>query len=201
MLSYTQIPTPRERDCEIVSIITQHEKSLAVQQSLNRVRLKLQAIFLSCLASYSGTHISKENLFPQSDKTNMSSYRFPRQCPTSKNWALWRNFWYKVYPRLQLPLPLGKWTSLSHRLWRWVLDTDKDILFRQSTTKVEYYTRVTIRTTRAGGAFSKVGETNCIPLGGVPVDAQPISPNHSDGATISPGGWTFWHSHTSAHHI
>jgi len=56
ILSYTSIPTPRERDCEIVSIITQHEKSMAVQQSLNRVRLKLQAIFLSCIASYSGTH-------------------------------------------------------------------------------------------------------------------------------------------------
>jgi hypothetical protein len=37
----------------------------------------------------------------------------------------------------------GKWISPPHRLGRWVLDTDKDILIRQSMTKVEYYTRVT----------------------------------------------------------
>jgi hypothetical protein len=161
ILSYTSIPTPREQDCEIVLIITQHEKSMTIQQSLNRVRLKLQAIFLSCIASYSGTHISKENLYPQVEETNMSTFKFPRQHPTSKDWAQWRNFWYKVYPGLQLPLPLGKWISPSHRLWRWVLDTDKDILFRQSMTKVKYYTRVTIGTTRSGGAFSKVRETDC----------------------------------------
>jgi hypothetical protein len=108
ILSYNTIPMPRERDCEIVSLITHYEKSTSAQRSLNRVRLHLQAIFLSCITSYSGTHISKENLSPQVEETNMSNYRFPRQCPTSKNWAQWRNFWYKVYPSLRLPLPLGK---------------------------------------------------------------------------------------------
>jgi hypothetical protein len=87
ILSYIPIPMPRERDHEIVAIITQHEKSPAAQLSLNRVRLHLQAIFLSCIASYSGTHISNENLLPQVEETNMSTYRFPRQCPTSKDWV------------------------------------------------------------------------------------------------------------------
>ena len=192
ILSYNNIPAPRERDCEIVSLITQYEKSAPIQRALNRVRLKLQAIFLSCIVSYSGTQISNENLFPQMEESNMvSTYRFPRQQPTTKDWVHWRNFWYKVYPNLQLPLPLGKWISPSHRVWRWVLDPDKDILFRQSLSNVEYYTRVTISTTRAGGAFSKVGETDCMPRGGIPVDAQPISPNNYDGVTIRQGGWTF----------
>ena len=129
ILSYTTMPMPRDRDCEIVSIITQHEKSLAVQQSLNRVRLKLQAIFLSCIVSYSGTQISNKNLFPQTEETNMSTYKFSRQHPTSKDWVQWRNFWYKVYPGLQLPLPLGKWISPSHRLWRWYSTPTKTFYF------------------------------------------------------------------------
>ena len=51
ILSYNNIPAPRERDCEIVSLIAQYEKSAPIQRALNRVRLKLQAIFLSCIVS------------------------------------------------------------------------------------------------------------------------------------------------------
>ena len=161
VLSYNKIPLPRERDCEIVKIILLHEKSAEIQLSLNRVRMKLQAIFLSCITTFGGNQISNENLYPQEDESPTSTYQFPKQAPTPTDWIRWRKFWHKVYPNnLLLPLPLGKWKMPSHKLWKWVLDTKRDTLYRQTRTQVEYYTRVTYSSTRSGGAFAKVGQVD-----------------------------------------
>ena len=192
VLSYNKIPLPRERDCEIVKIIILHEKSAEIQLSLNRVRMKLQAIFLSCITTFGGNQISNENLYPQEDESPTSTYQFPKQAPTPTDWIRWRKFWHKVYPNnLLLPLPLGKWKMPSHKLWKWVLDTKRDILYRQTRTQVEYYTRVTYSSTRSGGAFAKVGQVDYMPYKGTPVDVQSTSPGNSVGVTVRSGGWSF----------
>ena len=192
ILSYDKLPMPRERDCEIVNMIVQHEKSLEIQLSLNRVRMKLQVMFLSCITTFRGNQISNEHLYPQDEDNLMSTYRFPKQVPTSRDWVRWRNFWHKIYPtNLLLPIPLGKWKVPSHRLWKWVLDTKRDILYCQTMTRVEYYTRVSYSTTRSGGSFARVGRVDYLPYDGTPVDAQPTALCNFDGVTVRSGGEPF----------
>jgi hypothetical protein len=58
VLSYNTTPMPRERDYKIVNMIISHEKSLDTQLSLNRVRMKLKAMFLSCIATPNKQRIS-----------------------------------------------------------------------------------------------------------------------------------------------
>ena len=69
VLSYNTIPMPRERDCKIVKIIILHEKSVEIQLSLNQVRMKLQAMFLSCITTFGGNQISEEHLYHKKKTT------------------------------------------------------------------------------------------------------------------------------------
>lgn len=192
LLTYKEILLPQERDREIVQIILQHKKSIEVCLSLNRVRMKLHTIFLSCITSYCGTHICQEFLGPPTDDSQTSTYKFPRQYPTPIDWTRWRNFWYKVYPpNLYLPLPLGKWVAHSHKIWKWILDPVRDTLYCQTLSNVDYYTRISYSTTRAGGTFVRVGPTQGLPLGGIPVNATPVVPGNLNGVKVQTGGWKF----------
>ena len=191
-LKYNHIPLPRERDMEIVELISQYETSKKIKLSLNRCRIKHQALFLSCLATYDGTRINQAYLQPPQREEQLSGYRFSKEQPTANDWSTWNLFWQKVYPtRLQLPLPLGKWKNPSHRLWQWVIDPRGEKLYRQTLSRVEYYTKVVYSATRAGGTFSKVGLADSLPCKGKPVDATFIHPNCSDGVKIQSRGGTF----------
>jgi len=154
--------------------------------------MKLQAMFLSCITTFSCNQISKEYLYPQEEDNQMSTYRFSKQAPTPRDWVRWRNFWHKIYPtNFLLPLPLGKWKFPSHRVWKWVLDTKRDILYCQTMTQVDYYTRVSYSTTRSVGSFSKVGRVDYLPYEGIPVDVQPTTACNLDRVSVRSGGGPF----------
>ena len=191
-LKYATIPLPRERDCELVELILRHEPSTTNWQALNRCRMSLQVIFLSCITSYSGTHISSASLSPPREGERTSSYRFPKQQPTSDDWAKWRTFWHTVYPsQLQLPIPLGKWKAPTHKIWPWVFDSHRDTLYRQSLHNIELYVRVSYSSTRSGGTFAKVGAAEALPRSCEPVDVQVDNAMSNSGVAIRPGRWVF----------
>ena len=147
-----------------MELILRHEPSVKNQQALNRCQMNLQAIFLSCITLYSGTHIFGVSLSPPREGKRTSSYRFSKQSPTSDDWAKWQNFWHTVYPsQLQLPIPLGKWKAPTHKIWPWVFDSHRDTLYRQSLHNIEFYATVTYSSTRSGGTFARVGRAEALP--------------------------------------
>jgi hypothetical protein len=154
--------------------------------------MSLQAVFLSCIASYSRTHISATSLLPPQEGGRTSSYRFAKQIPISADWSRWKYFWHKVYPsQLQLPLPLGKWRASTHKIWQWVFDKNRDTLYRQSLHTIDYYTRVTYSSTRSGGTFSRAGSVDAIPHPCEPVYIQLVQAGSTVGVTMRSGGWKF----------
>ena len=59
-----------------------------------------------------------EQLQPQPSK-----YKFPREQPTDEDWEVWLEFWRNnTQEGWVLPVPLGKWKHLTHRVWRWYYD-------------------------------------------------------------------------------
>jgi hypothetical protein len=58
-----------------------------------------------------------------------STYSFPQEVPSSKDWLLWRTFWTSYLgPRGLLHIALGEWLHPSHRIWEWFYDPTQDQL-------------------------------------------------------------------------
>jgi hypothetical protein len=58
-----------------------------------------------------------------------STFRFPRELPSSKDWILWKTFWTAFLGAGGLlHIPLGDWLHTSHRIWEWFHDPLKDQL-------------------------------------------------------------------------
>ncbi len=58
-----------------------------------------------------------------------STFRFPWELPSSKDWILWKTFWTAfLRAGSLLHIPLGDWLHMSHRIWEWFHDPLKDQL-------------------------------------------------------------------------
>jgi hypothetical protein len=68
-----------------------------------------------------------------------STYTFPQEVPSSKDWLLWRTFWtLYLGPGGLLHIPLGEKLHPSHRIWEWFYDPTQDQLqhVRKNSWKV-----------------------------------------------------------------
>jgi hypothetical protein len=68
-----------------------------------------------------------------------SNYRFPRECPSQKDWETWFEFWHSyVLMGDKLEVPLGIWINPTHRKWLWYT-TPTDDLYRIEDGVVYHY--------------------------------------------------------------
>jgi hypothetical protein len=64
--------------------------------------------------------------------STLSTYDFPRERPSRKDWATWQQFWRQYcLPGDSLPRGLGKWRHPTHRIWEWFHDAASDTVFRR----------------------------------------------------------------------
>jgi hypothetical protein len=97
-------------------------------------------------------------------------WKFSRETPTDKKWALWVSFWRNhCDPHLQLPQIIGKWVTVSHQIWPWYHDEAKNVIYRQTMTTFFAYVLLVRNRTRAGNLYVLLGETYTIPTRVVPV--------------------------------
>jgi hypothetical protein len=58
--------------------------------------------------------------FNPGGRTSRSTYKFPQEIPTRGDWEVWFNFWHKhTATGDKLHVPLEKWLTPTHRIWRW----------------------------------------------------------------------------------
>ena len=106
-MKYPPLLFPQEQDQVIMEIILGKVSSAAGVQSISRCRGSLQCIFLSDLVTADGRYL-KSFVFEPGPPKQRSNYRFPRECPTKKDWDIWFNFSHNYATTGgKLKVPLG----------------------------------------------------------------------------------------------
>ena len=175
-LDYPTERAPRTNDRSLMSIFLDRGKYGKELISLNRCRITHQAKYLSCISTADGKSLEDTYLSPPRTTERLSFHRFAREEPTKQDWTIWEKFWREYSNRfLELPVLLGDWISSSHRIWPWFHDAERDVLYRQNSTKLTVYIPLVKRTTRAGSLYIYLSEVNIIPTTVVPISICNIS--------------------------
>ena len=128
-----------------MSIVMDADLSQQQIVSINRVRLFLDAIFLSDIVTVNG-HRIEGRLLASTAVPLRSTYLFPRENPTAADWKIWYDFWQGyTYDGLILWKPLGKWVYPTHNQWTWFYDDIDDLLQGVTNDGVNYYLRCSTR--------------------------------------------------------
>jgi hypothetical protein len=87
-------------------------------------------LFLSDITTACGRYVDCNLLSPTTSWLGpRSTFRFPQELPSSKDWILWKTFWTAFLGAGGLlHIPLGNWLHTSHRIWEWFHDPLKDQL-------------------------------------------------------------------------
>jgi hypothetical protein len=137
-MKYPTIPYPRERDQVIMELALDRASSPSEIASINRYQGMLQCIFLSDVVTADGRYLECF-VFDPGPFRRRSSYHFPRESPSQKDWETWFEFWHSyVLTGDKLAVPLGKWINLMHRKWLWYT-SPKEGLIRIEDGYVHHY--------------------------------------------------------------
>jgi hypothetical protein len=161
---------PRENDQDLVDVFIEQDQKGCRLQSLNRCRITHQLLHLSCILAADGRQIDPSYLSPPKTGMQTSSIRFTREKPNTDDWIMWEQFWRSLCnPGLQLKLPLGQWIAPGHRIWLWLHDEERDVVYHQSYTMICAYTLLVENWTRSGNLYMFLGEVNVILISVVPI--------------------------------
>ena len=132
-LEYEEIPLPRERDFVLMDKfreLTQGDKSHMM--ALSRVRVSLGAVFFSDVVTADGKYVEQHATEMGENEIVRSSYHFPREEPSKKDWELWVSYMRLLTGcNFELLTPLGAWKNPTHREWEWILDEGGTRLYRR----------------------------------------------------------------------
>ena len=148
-MRYDPILSPREHDELVMNIIMATGMSKAWKASMNRCRGYLGVMFLSDMSTADGKYLEQFTFDPKENSTR-SSYKFPREEPTTADWKRWCSFWadFATTGR-RLTADLGKWLNPTHRTWRWYYNEEKDDLVRLENKVLSHYKLGQSRRTRS----------------------------------------------------
>jgi len=178
-LAYTELPFPRERDKTLMDIFLAEDCKGEELLRLNRCRVYLNLLFLSDMATANGRGIERVLLGPGGHGWIGSSYVWPREEPTKKDWSLWIEFWTNYTRRgLILPTPLGKWTGTTHRSWKWYYDRRADVLQCVSKEGTTFFEATGTRRTRGSHLYMRSHHAQ------VQASGVPASVEHLEGGQV-----------------
>jgi hypothetical protein len=119
---------PREGNQFIMQVLIRAGYTGEALRRLNRVRISLQVLFLSDVLTASGGQVSVDILSRQPKGKARSTMRWPMEQPTNLDIAIWNNAMMSICPSRSGTPKVGKYTSDSHRMWRWFWNkTDSSI--------------------------------------------------------------------------
>ncbi len=126
---------PRERDQIIMEGFLRTGYQDAELVTLNRCRMYLQVIFLSDICNGQGTTI-ETHFWSGTAISNSHDFRWPRtHKPNPSKWGLWQRALtrsFNLNNTRKLPLPLGKWDSITTQTNGWYTDEAGLQLFHQT---------------------------------------------------------------------
>lgn len=143
-LEYETTPFPRCGDRLVMDVLRgacgndqDHLKSLA------GVRGFLGAMFMSDIVTADERYIEQHVTGAGCSGLRRSSYCFPKEDPTKKNWDLWIAYLtYVTNDNFELPTPLGRWEHPTHRICEWTWNEKDDILYRRIEGGSKLYMRL-----------------------------------------------------------
>ena len=88
----------------------------------------------------------------------LSSFVFPQEEPSVRNWVAWRAFWSSQLRRDgTLERPLGVWTHPTHQAWLWHAANDGRLLYTGGDRPIAYSRAPASRSTRQQALFQRDG--------------------------------------------
>jgi hypothetical protein len=132
-----------------MNIIMLTGMSKAWKASMNRCRGYLGVMFLSDMSTADGKYLKQFTFDPKENSTS-SSYKFPREKPTTVDWKRWRSFWVDFTTTgRRLKVDQGKWINPTHRTWRWYYNKEKNDLVQLENKVLSHYKLGPSRHTRS----------------------------------------------------
>ena len=111
---------PRRGDKFLNQVFEDLGFSWSERVRLNRVRVYLQVLFLSDVATASGARIEVEKMYPRPLDYKWSTYsRWPKEQPTPSDFELWKEAMISICPSKSIVNKLGEFRAPTHRIWRW----------------------------------------------------------------------------------
>ncbi len=171
-----------------MEIVLKRVFSTAEIQSINRCRGMLQCIFLSDLITAVGRYL-ESFVFDPGPFKRRSNYRFPRECPSQKDWQTWFNFWHSnTLTGDKLEVPLSDWINLTHRKWLWYTSPTDELHRIEDGVIYHYLPSQAIRRTRSILLYTltwkeKIHEDHVM---GHPVSVQGVDDMHVNKMNSGP---------------
>jgi hypothetical protein len=96
---------------------------------LNGVRDTLQLLFMSDILTASGNKINPVILSQRPNEEAWSDMRWPNKQLTESDYHLWRKAMISICPSRRGTGKVGRFISLTHRIWRWTWNTSESTLY------------------------------------------------------------------------
>ena len=155
-LDYNTIALPRRHDKTIMSFLDHHMNSAETISSINRCCCYLNLLFLSDMTSADGRQLDHD-LLGSNATPRKSTYSFPPEYPTKKDWLTWSDLWrFVLGHHYLLPQPLGEWVHSTHTSWIWFYHAESDQVMKDCGSHFQVYTQQPdcSRTTRRGTTYT-----------------------------------------------
>jgi hypothetical protein len=179
-IDYSDIPFPRERDQLLRDMFVTAGYAKQDLIRLNKVRIRLESMFLSDITTANGRQIDPLYLIDRPNTASRSTYDWPEERPTAGDFRLWNDAIARITgPGLFLHDSLGPWTNTTHRKWDWKISWDTgDIIHIKPTGLNEYYSSVGGRT-RINQVYRrhKISD-QALPADALPCSVQLLRPGH-----------------------
>ncbi len=129
-MEYLILHLPRRNDALIMTMLRKAGYTGDKLSALNQCHKANKMLFLSDITTACGRYVDCNLLSPTTSWLGpRSTFRFPQELPSSKDWILWKTFWTAFLGAGGLlHIPLGNWLHTSHRIWEWFHDPLKDQL-------------------------------------------------------------------------
>ena len=107
------------------------------QLDINLVRINLQAVYISDLATGDGLALRRNSINGQTDSARTSTYIWPRQPVTTKKqrnrWTRYMKEQFLLSDGKRLKTPIGEWIHTTRNVWRFT--TDSNYLYDHQTQR------------------------------------------------------------------
>jgi hypothetical protein len=135
VIADTGMAFPREGNQFIMQAFFEKGYSREILLRLNRVRIYLQALFISNILMASGNKIDTEMTAQSMTQRKRSRLRWPIEHPTGLDFQLWRDAVRALCPSRDNRTRMGPFIALTHRIWNWRWDEGSGSLCRSSKDK------------------------------------------------------------------
>jgi hypothetical protein len=175
-LDYPTERPPHKGNRNLVTIFQERGKLGKELVSLHQCHISHQAKHPSCISTAEGEHLDPVYLSSLLIKECLSFDRFTREEPTKQDWLIWEQFWHTYCNRfLELATPLGDWLVPGNKIWSWLLDVERDVVYCQNYQDLKVYIPLVKQTTRTGSLYTYLGEVNIIPTKVIPISISNIT--------------------------